>query len=82
MANRDQLNETVLDLEICAVYVQAALTGHFMQGISCQKPAGLYGHAPWSCEVIQGNWLSGRQRHPCKRDVKEENLSFFTLLQI
>lgn len=53
MASRDQLNETVLHLQMCEVYVQAATTGQFMQGIPCQKTAGLYGHAPWSCEVIQ-----------------------------
>lgn len=62
---------------MCEVYVQAATTGQFMQGIPCQKTAGLYGHAPWSCEVIQGSWLSRRQRNPCKRSVKEENLRFF-----
>lgn len=86
MASRDQLNETVLHLQMCDIYIQAAITGQFMQAIPSQKSAGLYGHASWSCEVIQGNWLSGRQCHPCKKSVKEENLVsvyfFFTMLQI
>lgn len=74
MASRDQLNETVLHLQMCDIYIQAAITGQFMQATPSQKSAGLYGHASWSCEVIQGNWLSGRQCHPCKKSVKEENL--------
>lgn len=81
MTNRDQLNEPVLHLQVCDIYVQAAITGQFMQSIPCQKTS-LYGRAP--CEVIQGNFqgLSGRQCHPSKRSVKEEKKNFFTLLQL